>query len=349
MLPSRRERHAVVRPRQVLGREPEVDGVLGDLVEAEGRRELRLDRLLAAEHRRRRLADHLDVAHRVLEAGHPEVEVVHAERLLELRRVLLLRDRQDRGAVVEHVVAADLVGAVGEAVRVAVVGRGEQQRRRVRGAGRDDDDVAAERRLLAALVDLDAGHGRPRVVGRQARRPGVRQERHVRVPEGRPDPEDLGVGLAQDERREAVAGRAADADAVRLVALEQPDAARRVERVVAGPLEVVRQLLDPRLVRHGRERIGAARPGLGRVLGVVAVDLVELLGPRVVRLEVVVRDRPGGRDPVVVAQLAEVLLPEPVERRAVELRLAADVVVDARLEALAAARRTTSPSRRSGS
>ena len=153
--------------------------------------------------------------------------------------------------------------------------------------------------------------------------------------ERRPDPEDLGVGLALDQRWEAVAGRAADADAVRLVAFEQPDAARGVERVVAGPLQVVRQLLDPRLVGDRRERVGAAGPRLGRVLGVVAVDLVELLRLRVVRLELVVRDRPRRRDSVVVAQLAEVLAPEPVQRRTVELRLAADVVVDARLEGLA--------------
>ena len=37
-----------------------------------------------------------------------------------------------------------------------------------------------------------------------------------------------------------------------------------------------------------------------------------------------------------MAQLAEVLLPQPVERRAVELRRAADEVVDLRLERLAA-------------
>ena len=122
--------------RQVLGRQPEVDGVLGDLVERERRRELRLERLLAAEHRRRRLADHLDVAHRVLEVLGSEVEVVDAQRLLELRRVRLLGHRQHRGAVVEHVVAAHLVGPVGESVGVAVIGRRQQQLGRVGGARR---------------------------------------------------------------------------------------------------------------------------------------------------------------------------------------------------------------------
>ena len=35
---------------------------------------------------------------------------------------------------------------------------------------------------------------------------------------------------------------------------QQPDAARGVERVIAGPLQVVRELLDARLVDQGRER-----------------------------------------------------------------------------------------------
>ena len=44
-----------------------------------------------------------------------------------------------------------------------------------------------------------------------------------------------------------------------MFALVQPDAARRVERVVAGCSPVVRELLDARLVRHRRERIRRAR------------------------------------------------------------------------------------------
>jgi hypothetical protein len=48
----------------------------GDIGQREHRRELRLERFLALEHLGVGLADHLDVAHRVLEAFHPEVEVV---------------------------------------------------------------------------------------------------------------------------------------------------------------------------------------------------------------------------------------------------------------------------------
>ena len=179
---------------------------------------------------------------------------------------------------------------------------------------------------------VDAGHCCSGVVRLQAYRPRVRQQRDVRVLERRPNPEHLGVGLPVHRAGEAVAVLAADADAVRHVRLVEPDSARRVERAVAGGLEIVGELLDPGLVRDGRERVRRARRPLGRILAADAVHLVRLLGPRVVGLELVVADRPGGRDPVVVAKLAEVLRPQSVQRGAVQLRRAADEVVHLRLE-----------------
>ena len=133
--------HAVLGQRQVFGREPEVDRVLRDLLERPAGCELRLDRLLAAEHRRLRLPDHLDVPERIVVVVAAEVEVVQPERLLEDRRVLVARERQHRLARVEHVVAADLVGAVREAVRVLVVRRREEQGGGVRGTRGEHDDV----------------------------------------------------------------------------------------------------------------------------------------------------------------------------------------------------------------
>ena len=49
-----------------------------------------------------------------LKSGHAEIEVVEAERLLVLRGVRLLRERQHGLAIVEHVVASKLVGPVGQ-------------------------------------------------------------------------------------------------------------------------------------------------------------------------------------------------------------------------------------------
>ena len=63
---------------------------------------------------------------------------------------------------------------------------------------------------------------------------------------------------------------------------------------MTGADEVVVQLLDAGLVRHRGVGEGARAIRLGRVLTCLAVDEVQLLGLGVVRLEVVVRDRPGG-------------------------------------------------------
>src|SRR5207244_13089983 len=55
------------------------------------------------------------------------------------------------------------------------------------------------------------------------------------------------------------------------------------------------------------------------------------------RLQVVVRDRPGGRHAALVGDLAEVLLAEPDQRGAVELGVPADEVMRAGVELLAIA------------
>ena len=166
---------------------------------------------------------------------------------------------------------------------------------------------------------------------------GVGEHRDVVVLQRRADAEHLRVGLGVHEAREAVAGGAAHAVAVRHVGLDEPHAARRVERPQPGGLEVVGELLDARLVADRGIRVRRRGGRLGRVLAARAVDLVALLGERVVRLQLLVGDRPGGRDAVVVAQLAEVLLAQPVQGGAVELGRAADAVVHLRLERLVVA------------
>ncbi|BCJ40062.1 hypothetical protein GCM10010168_29200 [Actinoplanes ianthinogenes] len=142
----------------------------------------------------------------------------------------------------------------------------------------------------------------------------------------------LGVGLRVDQAREAVHPVAADAGAVvggpadRVLPQVHPD--RQVERVPAELLQVVAELLDARLVLHRRVRVLPARRTLGRVLAVQPVHAVQVLGLAVPRFQVGVGDRPRRGDAAVVAQLAEVLRAQPEQRRAVELGVPADVVVD---------------------
>ncbi|MFJ9683314.1 hypothetical protein ACIRP2_35500 [Streptomyces sp. NPDC101194] len=89
-------------------------------------------------------AEHLDAAERVIEVVRAEVPVIDGEGLLEAGVVGLVGDGHQRQVVVAHVVAADDVGAVGQAVRVTVVGGAQQQGGGVRRAAGDGHDVAAE-------------------------------------------------------------------------------------------------------------------------------------------------------------------------------------------------------------
>ena len=106
-----------------------------DICHCKHRRQLRLDGFFALEHRSLGLADHLDVAHRVRESLHAKVKVIQRERLLELGRIRLFRDRQYRCAVVEHIVAPDLIGAVGKPIGVLVISGHQQQFGRISRAG----------------------------------------------------------------------------------------------------------------------------------------------------------------------------------------------------------------------
>src|SRR6516162_6230991 len=79
-------------------------------------------------------------------------------------------------------------------------------------------------------------------------------------------------------------------------------------------------------------KIGPARRRFGRIHAVLAVDVIELLGLAVIGLEIGIANRPGGRDPAMVPDLAEILLAQAEQRSAVEFGVAADVIMDAGLE-----------------
>src|SRR5208283_2736551 len=65
------------------------------------------------------------------------------------------------------------------------------------------------------------------------------------------------------------------------------------------------------------------------------VHLIEIFGLRIVWLQIVVADRPSGRDATLVTQFAEILLAQPEQRSTVKLGVAADVIIGMRMEFLA--------------
>lgn len=113
-------------------------------------------------------------------------------------------------------------------------------------------------------------------VGFEAFHLGVAVQGDVAVAKGRSDAEDVGVGLAVCEAGEAVESVAANAASRLRVGLVQVDADGHVKRMLAGLLEVVAQLLDEGLVRHGRMGEGARAWRLGRILPGLSMDQVDI-------------------------------------------------------------------------
>ena len=104
---------------------------------------------------------------------------------------------------------------------------------------------------------------------------------------------------------------------------------------MAKPLEIVEQLLNPRCMAHRRITIGRASWAFGRIDAMLPVDMIKMLGLCVVGLEVLVAQRPGRRNAAVVSNLTEILLTKPQQGRAINLRIAADVILNAGKERLA--------------
>jgi hypothetical protein len=97
----------------------------------------------------------------------------------------------------------------------------------------------------------------------------------------------------------------------------------------------VGQLLDAGFVADRRVAVRPARRRIERLDPPLAVDVVKVLGLRVPGLEVGVAERPRRRDAVDVLDRTEVALAHPEQHRAVDLGVAADVVVLLGVELLA--------------
>ena len=96
-------------------------------------------------------------------------------------------------------------------------------------------------------------------------------------------------------------------------------------------------MLNALFVTDCRILVRRAGPGLRRIFATIAVYLVKMLGFGVIRFQLVVTDRPGGRDSAVMTNLSEVLFSQTKERRAVELCVTADEIIRVRMKFLAVA------------
>ena len=114
------DRDAIVRVGQIFGREPEIERMFAHQIECPFRRDFwraGFERV-AVE-----LADKRDVAHGKFPFRRAEVEIVNRKCFLKDSRVWTFRQRHQNGIHVTHVMPADDVRAVGEAVRMFVISR----------------------------------------------------------------------------------------------------------------------------------------------------------------------------------------------------------------------------------
>ena len=158
--------------------------------------------------------------------------------------------------------------------------------------------VGGVRLRLAVAVGHHPVDGTPAPVGFQANDPGPGAQRDVRVPQCWFHADDVGIGLPVDQAGIPVAGSTADAgrELRRRLVVDEPNGQR--ERVQAGCGEVGLQLSGARLVAQRRVPVRGRRRRLIRVGATLAMDVVEMLCPRVPRFEIGVGQRPRRRDAV---------------------------------------------------
>jgi hypothetical protein len=195
MRPSRSTRDPVLVEGQVLGGDPEVQDLAGQLG-----RVLRLGGV-EADQRGVALAIHLDGPHWVGPVAVAEVGVVDPQGLLKLGQVGGLEEGDEGGVVVHHKVPAELVGAVAEPVGVGVAGRRQQE---VTTTSAEYSSWVPSRSTATRVTVRPLGGVSSRVTWALVR------QVHVGMAQGRLGADDMGVGLAVDQAGIAVEGGAAD-------------------------------------------------------------------------------------------------------------------------------------------
>src|SRR5262249_33183247 len=143
------------------------------------------------------------------------------------------------------------------------------------------------------------------------------------------------VCLCIDQTGMSIARFAADAPAGTRILFVQHHAEGNMKRLEPQTCKIVTQLLHTWLMTDRWMWIGSAGWRIRRIFCAEAMDLVEMLGLRIIGLQVLVRDRPHrprGRGPTQSVDLPKVLSAEAKEGGAVELGVAAPPVVGVWME-----------------
>ena len=187
--------------------------------------------------------------------------------------------------------------------------------------------LAVERPRLAVLSVLDPANALAVGLDENAFRLRADAKLDIRMRERRLEAAGLGVHLA--------AARIGKRVPRRRRALQpgfDVDAERQRERMQADALHALANGGDRRFVGDRRMRIGRRMRGLGRIVAERAAHLIERLGAAVPGLHLLVGERPARRRAFRELGGGEILRPIADQDRAVELRVAADVIVIAGIE-----------------
>src|ERR1700761_225964 len=137
------------------------------------------------------------------------------------------------------------------------------------------------------------------------------------------------------QARKSIACLATNAGAERHVLLVHHDSARSGKRMVPRGLQVLRELLNTRLVRYWRIRIACAARWFGGVNAPKSMHVIHLFSFGVVRFHLVIADWPRRGDTVIMLELAKVFFAETVESGTVHLGCPTHEVVDLWLKSFA--------------
>jgi hypothetical protein len=140
--------------------------------------------------------------------------------------------------------------------------------------------------------------------------------------ESRVHANDLRVRFAVYQTGKAVERRAsytrAGVHSLSVFLIEQY-AKRQGKRMIAQPLEIIVEFLNSRFVAHWRITVRCTEAPFRRIDSVFPVDVIKILGLRIIRLEVIVVQWPRGRNAGVMSDFTEVLRAKSQQGRAVDL------------------------------
>ena len=163
-----------------------------------------------------------------------EIEIAECQCLLKHRVVDVAHHRHDDAHLVAHIVASNLIGAVGEAVRMPLVGRAQQEQRGGKRSAGNHHRVGRIDFLRSVPLHMNGVDPPTARICPELRNIGVGQQRDIVVfREHRVDANHLRVRLAIQETREAIERGAAYAGAGRrretVLLLVEQNAEREME------------------------------------------------------------------------------------------------------------------------